>query len=78
MAARRSVRIPRRSLRVGGGTMDRADLVTTIQGATASTVFSSFVSANATPDADGTNTNLTFTLKDTNDDPMPGRSVTYA
>ena len=44
----------------------------------ASAAFSSFVSANATPDADGTPTTLTFTLKDANDDPMAGRSVTYA
>jgi len=80
MAARRSVRIARRSLRIGGGRLDRANLVTTIDGATvaASAAFSSFVSANATPDADGTPTTLTFTLKDANDAPMAGRSVTYA
>jgi hypothetical protein len=45
---------------------------------TASALYSTFVSADATPDADETPTTLTFTLKDTNDVALAGRSVTYA
>lgn len=44
-----------------------------------SATFTTFVSANYTPDADGTTeTTLTFTVKDANDDPIAGRAVTYA
>jgi hypothetical protein len=43
-----------------------------------SDAFSSFVSANYTPDADESPTTLTFTAKDAADDPIEGVSVTYA
>lgn len=41
--------------------------------------FTTFTSADYTPDADGTTaTTLTFTVKDANDDPIEGYGVTYA
>ena len=78
MAISRSVRITRRSVRVGGGLLDRAGLVTTIQGLTGDATFSTFTAADDTPPADETPTTLTFTLRDANDDPIAGASVTYA
>jgi hypothetical protein len=47
-------------------------------GGVPSDAFSSFVSANYTPDADESPTTLTFTAKDASDDPIEGVSVTYA
>lgn len=53
-----------------------------IAAATASHVsdtYTTFVSANYTPTADGTTaTTLTFTAKDANDTAISGQSVTYA
>ncbi len=44
-----------------------------------SSAFTTFTSADYTPDADGTTaTTLTFTVKDANDDPIEGQGVTYA
>ena len=48
-------------------------------GTTGSEAFSTFVSADYTPTADGvTETALTFTLKNGNDEAISGASVTYA
>lgn len=44
-----------------------------------SAAFTTFTSADYTPDADGTTaTTLTFTVHDANDDPIEGYGVTYA
>lgn len=45
---------------------------------TPSDAFSTFTSANYTPDADEAPVTLTFTAKDASDDPIEGVSVTYA
>ena len=64
MAISRSVRITRRSVRVGGGLLDRAGLVTTIQGITVSALTSTLTSSAASFTAGGAGVTLTFTARD--------------
>jgi len=47
-------------------------------GGRGSDLYTTFVAADETPQADSTPTNLTFTLKDSDDAAIVGASVTYA